>query len=183
MMSFLRQSPSQPHHPSGTVAAELSPEAEESILMSFPNHEAPHTGTRGGGMTRNDLSTALVRLYRELFGRGPVTTTTCAFDGGYVTFLRDVLTPHERLLVRGGRTDLVCQARAATREAERERLVGEVQRVTGRPVLHDSFQFQPERNLAIELFWTPTGSEEGPREAPAYAIAPPAYPERKMMSR
>ena len=156
--------------------------------MSFPNREASHNGrggliaaqppgaqatlnaappTRGGGAVRNDLSTALVKLYRELFGRGPVTTTTYAFDAGYITFLRDVLVPHERILVLGGRTDLVCEARAAIREAERERLIGEVQRVTGRPVLHDSFQFQPERNLAIELFWTPTGSEEGPGNTPA----------------
>ena len=36
--------------------------------------------------------------------------------------------------------------------------------MTGRPVLHDSFQFQPERNLAIELFWTPPGSENGAGE-------------------
>jgi uncharacterized protein YbcI len=134
--------------------------------MSFANREASQATlngeprTTGGGAVRNDLSTALVKLYRELFGRGPVTTMTHAFDGGYVTFLRDVLTPHERVLVLGGRTDLVCQARAAIREAERERLIGEVQRVTGRPVLHDSFQFQPERNLAIELFWTPTDSAE-----------------------
>ena len=147
--------------------------------MSFANGEASNNGalnaelpTRGGAV-RNDLSTALVKLYRELFGRGPVTTTTHSFDAGYVTFLRDVLAPHERVLVLGGRTDLVCEARAAIREAERERLVGEVQRVTGRPVLHDSFQFQPERNLAIELFWTPPGSEEGPGDTPErYAIAP-----------
>ena len=115
----------------------------------------------GGGAVRNDLSTALVKLYRELFGRGPVTTATYAFDAGYVTFLRDILVPHERVLVMGGRTDLVSEGRAAIREAARERVIGEVQRVTGRPVLHDSFQFQPERNLAIELFWIPPGSEEG----------------------
>jgi uncharacterized protein YbcI len=152
--------------------------------MSFASREASHNGTlnavpptRGGGAVRNDLSTALVKLYRELFGRGPVTTTTYAFDAGYVTFLRDVLVPHERILVLGGHTDLVCQTRAAIREAERERLVGEVQRVTGRTVLHDSFQFQPERNLAIELFWTPPGSEEGDGNTPArYALAPAPYP-------
>ena len=131
--------------------------------MSFANREASHNGalhavppTTGGGAVRNELSTALVKVYRELFGRGPVTTTTYAFDAGYVTFLRDVLVPHERTLVLSGRADLVCEARAAIREAERERLIGEVQRVTGRPVLEDSFQFQPEQNLAIELFWTPT---------------------------
>jgi len=173
--------------------------------MSFPDREASHNGrvgliaaeppgaqatlnaappTRGGGAVRNDLSTALVKLYRELFGRGPVTTTTYAFDAGYVTFLRDLLVQHERTLVRSGRTDLVCQARAAIREAERERLIGEVQRVTGRSVLHDSFQFQPERNLAIEVFWTPSGSEEGPGNPPArYAIAPAPCPEGKLISR
>ena len=150
--------------------------------MSFANHAVSslhaEPPARGGGAVRNDLSTALVKLYRELFGRGPVTTTTYAYDAGYVTFLRDVLVPHERVLVLGGRTDLVCQARAAIREAERERLIGEVQRVTGRPVLHDSFQFQPERNLAIELFWTPTGSEEGPGNTPGrYATARAAFPE------
>jgi uncharacterized protein YbcI len=162
--------------------------------MSFANRKASNDGregligaeppTRGAGAVRNDLSTALVKVYRELFGRGPVTTTTYAFSAGYVTFLRDVLAPHERLLVVGGRTDLVCEARAAIREAERERLISEVQRVTGQPVLHDSFQFQPERNLAIELFWTPTGSEEGPGNIPArYAIAPAPYPEGEVMSR
>ena len=159
--------------------------------MSFASREASHNGTlsaepptRHGAAVRNELSTALVKLYRELFGRGPVTTTTHAFDAGYVTFLRDVLVPHERILVLGGHTDLVCQTRAAIREAERERLVGEVQRVTGRTVLHDSFQFQPERNLAIELFWTPTGSEEGPGNTPArYAIAPAPYAEGNVMSR
>jgi uncharacterized protein YbcI len=126
--------------------------------MSFANPTEPHI--RGGGSVRNDLSTALVRLYRELFGRGPVTTATYAFDAGYVTFLRDILVPHERALVIGDRTDLVTQSRTVIREAQRQRLIGEVQRVTGLPVLHDSFQFQPERNLAVELFWTPPGSEE-----------------------
>ena len=122
-------------------------------------NEQPPTG--GGSAVRNDLSTALVKLYREIFGRGPVKTATYAFDAGYVTFLRDILTPQERVLVRGRCSDLVCQARVAIREAERERLIAEVQRLTDRPVLHDSFQFQPERNLAIELFWIPTGSEDG----------------------
>ena len=74
--------------------------------MSFANREASHNGTlhaepfaRGGGAVRNELSTALVKLYRELFGRGPVTTTTYAFEAGYVTFLRDVLAPHEQQVV------------------------------------------------------------------------------------
>ena len=123
--------------------------------------------TIAGGVVRNHLSTALVKLYREVFGRGPVRTTTYEFEAGYVTFLREVLVPHERALVLAGRADLVCETRMAIREAERERLIAEVQRLTGRPVLHDSFQFQPERNLAIELFWVPTGSADGAGNTPA----------------
>jgi uncharacterized protein YbcI len=146
----------------------ISPEAEEHILMSFANREASdgryealiaaEPSTIDGGTVRNDISTALVRFYRQIFGRGPEKATTYAFDAGYVTFLRDLLAPHERVLILGGRPDLVCEARETIREAEREELIAEVQRLTGRPVLHDSFQFQPERNLAIELFWIPTGS-------------------------
>jgi uncharacterized protein YbcI len=148
--------------------------------MSIANREALHVGCDGligaeppgaqatlnaqpstvGGAVRNDLSTALVKLYREIFGRGPVRTVTYAFDAGYVTFLRDILAAHEHALVLGGRPDLVWQARVAIREAESERLIAEVQRLTGRPVLHDSFQFQPERDLAIELFWLPTDSDD-----------------------
>lgn len=135
------------------------------------------------GSVRNALSTELVKLYREIFGRGPVKTTTYAFDAGYVTFLRDLLTPQERVLVLGRRSDLVSQARVAIREAERERLIAEVQRLTDRPVLHDSFQFQPERNLAIELFWIPTGSEDGAgTSTPAPPVAPSGARHRRGIS-
>jgi uncharacterized protein YbcI len=136
------------------------------------------------GAVRNALSTALVKLYREIFGRGPVKATTYVFDAGYVTFLRDLLTPQERVLVLGRRSDLVSQARVAIREAERERLISEVQRLTDRPVLHDSFQFQPERNLAIELFWIPTGSEDGAGSStPAsQAVTPSGARPRRVIS-
>jgi uncharacterized protein YbcI len=159
-------------------------------LTSFADSQASFNGrdteptlnaeasTVGGGAVRNGLSTALVKLYREMFGRGPVKTTTYAFDAGYVTFLRNVLAPHERVLVLGGRADLVRETRTAVREAERERLIAEVQRLTGHPVLHGSFQFQPERDLAIELFWIPPGSEDRPRQPPAAQVIAPPGPRR-----
>ena len=133
----------------------------------------PERTTVGSGVVRNHLSTTLVRLYRQLFGRGPVKAATYEFDAGYVTFLREVLAPHERYLVLSGRADLVCETRVAVREAERERLIAEVQGLTGRRVLHDSFQLQPERDLAIELFWVPHGSADRAGNTPApHAIAP-----------
>jgi len=135
---------------------------EGLIVVEPPGAQATlnaESSAIGGGAVRNELSTALVKLYREIFGRGPVRTITYGFEAGYVTFLRDILVPHERLLVDSGRADLVCETRMAIREAERERLVAEVRALTGRPVLDDSFQFQPERDLATELFWVPQHSE------------------------
>ena len=61
-----------------------------------------------GGAVSNAVSTGLVKLYREIFGRGPVKTTTYAFDAGYVTFLRDLLTPQERFLVLGVVAPISC---------------------------------------------------------------------------
>ena len=148
-MSFANGSASS-HAPDGLVVAE-APSADR-VLDDVPLRVR-------SGAVRDQLSTALVRLYRQVFGRGPVRTITYEFEAGYVTFLRDVLVPHERLLVQSGRADLVCETRMAIREAGRERLVAEVEALTGRPVLHDSFQFQPERNLAIELFLIPQPSE------------------------
>ena len=143
----------------------------EGLMVAEPPGAQPTLSaarsTIGGGVVRNHISTALVKLYREVFGRGPVRTTTYAFEAGYVTFLRDVLVPHEHALMLGGRADLVCETRMAIREAERERVIAEVQRLTGRPVLHDSFQFQPERNLCIELFWIPTASADDAGNTPA----------------
>jgi uncharacterized protein YbcI len=148
------------------------PVARESLSdLPAPNAEPAAIGS---GVVRNDLSTGLVKLYRELFGRGPVRTTTHAFDTGYVTFLRDVLTPHERLLVAGGRADLVRETRMAIREAARERLTAEAQRLTGWPLLDESFQFQPERDLAIELFWIPTGVDDRRRQGCAPRLRGPS---------
>ena len=107
------------------------------------------------GTLRREISTALAMIYRESFGRGPRTTATYEFGAGYVTFLGEVLHPHERLLVRTGRADLVVEGWTVIREAERGSVTAELQRITGHAELRDSFQLQPERDLAIELFWAP----------------------------
>ena len=62
------------------------------------------------GTLRGEISTALAMIYRKSFGRGPTSTATYEFGAGYVTFLGEVLQPHERALVRTGRADLVVEA-------------------------------------------------------------------------
>src|SRR5215207_9786359 len=127
--------------------------------MSFANRQALRDGREGLIVVEPPGAQATLNAESSAIGGGPVRTITYGFEAGYVTFLRDILVPHERLLVDSGRADLVCETRMAIREAERERLIAEVRALTGRPVLDDSFQFQPERNLATELFWVPQHSE------------------------
>jgi uncharacterized protein YbcI len=115
-----------------------------------------------GGTLRGEISKALAMIYRESFGRGPTSTTTYEFCGGYVTFLGEVLQPHERTLVRTGRADLVVEAWTVIREAGRSSVTAELQRITGHAELRDSFQLQPERDLAIELFWAPGTAADPP---------------------
>ena len=127
--------------------------------MSFDRQDArvlqPEPFRMPNGTLRGEISTALAKVYRESFGRGPTSTATYEFGAGYVTFLGQVLHPHERSLVRTGRADLVVEGWTVIREAGRGRLTAEIQRITGEAELHDSFQLQPERDLAIELFWVP----------------------------
>src|SRR5215217_4466290 len=95
-----------------SFATGQSPErrAEELIVVEPPSGQPTlktEPSTAGSGAVRDQLSTALVSFYRQAFGRGPARTVTYEFDAGYVTFLRDVLAPHERRLVLSGRPDLV----------------------------------------------------------------------------
>jgi uncharacterized protein YbcI len=130
---------------------------EAEIAVTSDARKAALPDETSGGV-RNDLSTALMTHYRQLFGRGPATIATYEFSAGYVAFLHGVLSPHERFLALNGRADLVREMRTAIREAESGRLIADVRRVTGRPVRHEAFQLEPGDDLAIELFWAPKKS-------------------------
>jgi uncharacterized protein YbcI len=82
-----------------------------------------------------EVSTAMVRIYKEDFGRGP-TRTVSYFAGpdAIVCVLRDTMTRAERRLVDIGEAERVRETRLALQHASADRFRQAVEEVTGREV-------------------------------------------------
>ena len=81
------------------------------------------------------ISTAMVRLYKEQFGRGPTKTRThwCGPDLIIVT-LEDTLTPAERNLVKMGEHQRLRDTRMFFQYAAVREFIEPVELITGRRV-------------------------------------------------
>jgi uncharacterized protein YbcI len=98
------------------------------------------------------VSTAIVGIHSEFYGRGPTKAKTYAFDSYMLTVLEDLLTTVERTLVEKGEEDLVRTVRVTFQEQTAERMLSEVSRIIGRPVLayHSQVTFHPP--MGFEFF-------------------------------
>ena len=111
-----------------------------------------------------EISNAMVRLYKEHFGRGPTTTKTlwCGEDT-LVVFLEDTLTPVERNLVKMGEDQRLRDLRMFFQYASVREFCEPVERITGRKVrsFHSSIDTE-ENGLSTEMFILHPVGHEGP---------------------
>jgi uncharacterized protein YbcI len=107
---------------------------------------------RSEGEIAADVSNAVVRLFTDFYGRGPVKAKTYLVDDYVFTVLEETLTVAERTLVRAGREELVRTFRLTFQTEMYETFVGAVERAVGRRVLthHSQIAFNPE--VCIEFF-------------------------------
>ena len=119
-------------------------------------------GEARNGNLRLQVSSALVALKKQLYGRGPEGAKTYFNDDWVFTVLEGGLLPHEEVLVQNGEAALVRQYRLRFQEAVTDQLCGAVEEVTGRKVLtyHSQIMFGPTR--VVEMFLL-----DGPPDAPA----------------
>lgn len=98
------------------------------------------------------ISSAIVAIFAECYGRGPTKAKTYAFDNYLVTVLEDILTTVERTLVDRGEEDLVRRVRLTFQEAVSERFTSEVAAIAGREVIgyHSQVTFHPP--MGFEIF-------------------------------
>ena len=98
------------------------------------------------------ISSAIVAIFAECYGRGPTKAKTYAFDNYLVTVLEDLLTTVERTLVDRGEEDLVRRVRLTFQEAVSERFTSEVAAIAGREVIayHSQVTFHPP--IGFEIF-------------------------------
>ena len=106
------------------------------------------------GLMMVELSNAMVRLYKELFGRGPTKART-HFAGPdlIVSSLECSLTRIERLMVDAGEYERLRDLRMHFQHLNEEQFVGTVEQITGRKVRAFVSGIDTNRDVSAELFY------------------------------
>ena len=107
---------------------------------------------RSGGML-SAISSALVTLHKEQFGRGPTRArTNFAGDDVLVCVLEDALLPAERVMVQMGDQQRVRESRVALQAATADQFVMAIQTITQRNVTAFASAIDPDTGVVWEVF-------------------------------
>ena len=127
-------------------------------------------GESGGerrGLELSELSNAMVRLYKEQFGRGPTKARSVyAGPDAVLCTLENSFTPAEAALVRMGEHQRLRDTRMFFQYATEDEFRETVEQITGRKVRAFVSGVDVERDVSSELFYLePSGSKDGePRD-------------------
>ena len=126
--------------------------------------EQSPTADVAGANVLQEVSNAMVRLYKEQFGRGPTAARTVWSGSDALTcFLEDTLTPAEKNLVRMGEHQRLRDTRMFFQFATVREFCEPVEQITGRTVR--SFQSSVDTEvdgLSMECFILYPEGREGP---------------------
>jgi uncharacterized protein YbcI len=100
-----------------------------------------------------EISTAMVRLHKEQFGRGP-TRSRAHFAGpdALLCVLHEALLPAERTLVALGQQERVAETRLALQAAARPEFIAAVEAITERKVIAFASAIDPGADVVFETF-------------------------------
>jgi uncharacterized protein YbcI len=106
------------------------------------------------GLMMVELSNAMVRLYKELFGRGPTKARTdYAGPDLIVTTLENSLTPIERHMASAGEHERLRDLRMHFQYLNEDQFVETVEEITGRKVRAFVSGIDTKRDVSAELFY------------------------------
>jgi uncharacterized protein YbcI len=111
----------------------------------------PEIGTVRGEMLAS-ISTGLVQLHRQYYGKGPTKAKTYMVDDTVICMLKGGFTTVERTLIDDGKTEEVHEIRRSFQRTMQEQFTGIVQEATGRIVIAYMSQVHTNPDLAVELF-------------------------------
>jgi uncharacterized protein YbcI len=116
--------------------------------------DALHADALEGQSIPLAVSNAMVRLYKEQFGRGPTQART-AFAGPdlLVTTLQDSMTPAERNLVALGEHQRLRDTRMFFQYATEKEFRDSVEEITGRKVWAFVSGIDTREDVSTELFY------------------------------
>lgn len=134
--------------------------------MSDEATDLPATDEATVGTDLGKISTEMVRLYKDNFGRGPTKArTNWAGPDTLVCVLEDTLVPTERNLVRMGEHERLREMRMFFQYAAAREFGEPVERATGRKIKAFVSGIDTEvEGLSVELFVLhPLGSDQPSR--------------------
>ncbi|MGH2885145.1 MAG: DUF2294 domain-containing protein [Solirubrobacteraceae bacterium] len=116
-------------------------------------HSAPTTPLAGGQLLAA-ISTSIVALMREHYGRGPMRAKTYALDDIVVCVLRGSgFTALEQTIMNSGDGERVVAMRENFQEMMAKRYKDMIEGLTGRKVLAFISQAHVEPDITIEMFF------------------------------
>jgi uncharacterized protein YbcI len=104
------------------------------------------------GELRQDISNAIVGLYKEHYGKGPTRCRTYLQPELVIVVLGEGYTAAEQTLFEAGKWYEVREARQIWQDTMKERFVDAVERVTGAAVLAFMSASHQDPDLAVEMF-------------------------------
>jgi uncharacterized protein YbcI len=105
------------------------------------------------GRMLQDVSNAVVQVYKEQFGRGPTKArTSWAGPNALLCLLEDTLTGAEARLVTMGQHQRMREARMFLQHAAERDFCGKVEAITGRRVIAFMSGMDAEHDVSCEVF-------------------------------
>jgi uncharacterized protein YbcI len=108
----------------------------------------------GGGQLLAAISTHVVAILREHYGRGPMMAKTYALDDIIVVVMRGSgFTPLEQTIMDSGHPDRVVEMRHEFQHMMTTRFTETIERLTDRKVLAFLSQAHVDPDITIEIFF------------------------------
>ena len=104
------------------------------------------------GTLRADISTAIVGLYKQHYGKGPTHCRTYLEPDLVIVMLGEGYTASEQILFEAGKWREVRAARQSWQDSMQERFASTIEGLTGRRVAAFMSANRQAPDLAVELF-------------------------------
>ena len=121
--------------------------------MNEPSPQ-PAPGPLAGGNLLAAISTSIVAILRDHYGRGPMRAKTYVLDDIIVVVMRGSgFTPLEQTIMDSGRPDRVVAMREDFQTVMQERYKQTIKELTGRDVTAFISQAHVEPDITVEMFF------------------------------
>jgi uncharacterized protein YbcI len=104
------------------------------------------------GLARTEISTAMVGLFSEYYGRGPTRARTYINDDIVAVVLEETFTRAEQTLVERGEVEAIQHVRRRFQQQMRDEFTAVVEQSTGRKVRVFLSQTSLDPDISVELF-------------------------------